>query len=112
MNLMSQYLEKTLKSARTFLSRWNGTNAEMWELTTSHKALDVVIRRNYDSGNLVISCLDPVTIKGPVRWKECQLRVSTTTLDETGENGFSVADERAGFEVVCRGLEVAENVKL
>ena len=99
---MTQYVEKTLRSAHTFLSRWNGASAEMWKLTSAHRALDIVIRRDYEGRNLVISCLDPITIKGPVRWQECRLRVSTTTLANTGETGFLVLDEKADGYMLLR----------
>jgi hypothetical protein len=107
-----EYFEKTIKSSRTFLSRWNGGIAEMWELTCSHKALRVLIRRADKPGNLLISCIDPAMIRGPVRWMDCDLRVTTTTLPGGQETGFIVEDELAGVEVICGALEVAENVKL
>ena len=84
--------------------------AEMWELTTSLKTLRVLIRREDKPGNLLISCIGPVTIKGPVRWNNCDLRV--TTLPGSRDARFLVADDSAGVEIICGALEVAENVKL
>jgi hypothetical protein len=107
-----KYFEKIIKSSRTFLSRWNGSLAEMWELTTSLKTLRVLIRREDKPGNLLISCGDPVTIRGPVKWNNCDLRVTMTTLPGDQETGFLVADDSAGVEIICGALEVAENVKL
>jgi hypothetical protein len=78
MNTNNPYFEKIIKSSRPFLSRWNGGMAEMWELTTSLKTLDVLIRREDKPGNLLISCGEPVMIRGPVRWMNCDLRVTTT----------------------------------
>ena len=112
MNTNNPYVEKIVKSSRTFLSRWNGGMAEMWELTTSIKSLRVLIRREDKPGNLLISCLDPVMIKGPIRWNNCDLRVTTTILPGGQETGFLVADDSAGVEIICGALEVAENVKL
>src|SRR5262245_57306874 len=112
MNTNNPYVEKIVKSSRTFLSRWNGGMAEMWELTTSIKSLRVLIRREDKPGNLLISCLDPVMIKGPIRWNNCDLRVTTTILPGGQETGFLVADDSAGLEIICGALEVAENVKL
>jgi hypothetical protein len=107
-----EYFEKIIKSSRTFLSRWNGGTAEMWELTTSLKTLDVLIRREDKPGNLLISCGDPITIRGPVKWMNCDLRVTTTTLPGGQETGFLVADDSAGVEIICGALSVRENVKL
>jgi hypothetical protein len=111
MNTNNPYVEKIIKSSRTFLSRWNGGMAEMWELTISHKTLDVLIRREDKPGNLLIACIDPVMIKGPVRWKNCDLRV-TPILPGSLDARFLVADDSASVEIICGALEVAENVKL
>jgi hypothetical protein len=112
LNTNNPYFEKQIKSSRTFLSRWNGGTAEMWELTTSLKTLDVLIRREDKPGNLLISCGDPVMIRGPVRWNNCDLRVTTTTLPGGQETGFLVADDSVGLEIICGALSVRENVKL
>jgi len=112
MNMNNPYYEKIIKSSRTFLSRWNGGTAEMYELTTSLKTLRVLIRREDKPGNLLISCGDPIMIRGPVRWMKCDLRVTTTILPGGQEIGFLVADDSAGVEIISGALEVAENVKL
>ena len=112
MNTNNPYFEKTIKSAHTFLSRWNGAIAEMWSLTPSIKTLRVLIYRMDTPGNLLIACIDPIMIKGPVRWMNCDLRVRTTTLPGGQETGFLVADDLAGVEIICGALEVKENVKL
>jgi hypothetical protein len=106
------YFERIIKSAHTFLSRWEGASAELWELTSHHKSLRILIRREDQPGNLVLSCLDPIKIKGPVRWTICDLRVTLTALAGSQEPGFCVADPSAGVEVLCGAIEVKENVKL
>jgi hypothetical protein len=119
MNTNDPYFEEVIKSSRTFLSRWNGAWADidMWSLTPSLKTLRILIRRvdppgNLLPGNLLISCIDPITIKGPVRWNNCDLRVTTTTLPGSHETGFLVADDSAGLEIICGALKVEENVEL
>lgn len=112
MHSTNAYFESKLKSAHTFLSRWNGARAEMWEMRGPHKSLRVLVRRKGVAGNLLLACLDPITIKGPVRWDHCDLRVTTTTLSPTRETGFLVADQLAGVEIICGALEVKENVKV
>jgi hypothetical protein len=117
MNTNNPYFEEIIKSSRAFLSRWNGACIEMWSLTPSLKTLRILIRRMDPPGiplpgNLLISCLAPVMIKGPVRWKNCDLRVTTTTLSDGKETGFLVADDSAGLEIICGALEMEENVKL
>lgn len=111
MNSFNEYYEKTVKSADTFLSRWDAAEAEMWELTSSHKSLSILIRRGAERGNLLISCIDPVTINGPVRWRNCHIRITTKTLSDNSGKWFLVADHIAGVEVICGKIEVKENVK-
>jgi hypothetical protein len=106
------YFEKTIKSARTFLARWHGADALMWELTVSIKSLIIVLSRPGEKGNLVIGCVDPITIRGPVRWRNCHLEVMTTALSEEGKAEFIVTDPSVNFEVLCGKIEVKENVKL
>jgi hypothetical protein len=117
MNTSNPYFEEIIKSSRAFLAWWNGAWADIWELTPSLKTLRILIRRVDPPGiplpgNLLISCIDPVTIKGPVRWNNCDLRVMTTTLPGGQETGFLVADDSVGLEIICGALEVEENVKL
>jgi len=108
-----QYIEKVLKSSATFFRRWKGSHAVLWELTVSHKTLAIVLTRDGDlSRNLMLACLDPLRLRGPVRWTHSDLSVSRAPLPDDDEDGFLVADTNADFEVLCGGLEVRENVKL
>jgi hypothetical protein len=107
-----QYFEKLLKSSATFLGRWQGSGAEMRELTASHKSLRLVLARDDKPGNLVLSCLDPSWIQGPVRWSDSKISVSRATMPDTGEAGFLVADNLANMKILCPALEISENVSL
>ena len=111
-NAGNAYFDRTIKSAMTFLSRWKGANAEMWELTTSHKSLGILLRRENEGKNLLLACLDPLTINGSIKWLDCNLRIETETRGKIGETVVRVLDDAAGVEIVCGGLEVKENVKL
>jgi len=84
----------------------------MWQLTAHHKSLDILIRRQREGGNLLVACLGPVTIKGPVNWTNCDLRVSVRTSPDGSQSGFVISDVSAGVEVTCGALELKENVKL
>jgi hypothetical protein len=103
------YRERTLKSAATFLSRWVDADALMWELTVSIKRLRIVLTEQDRSGNLVIACLDPAWISGPVRWPRARIEV---TDDGRPDGEFLVRDPAAGLDVRCGAVEVAEHVKL
>jgi len=108
-----QSIEKTLKSAATFLGRWKGARALLWELTVSVKTLKVVLRRDGDPrSNLMVTCFDPLRLRGPVTWEHSELSVSRAPLPDGDEHGFLVVDRNADFEVLCGGVGVHENVKL
>jgi hypothetical protein len=99
---------KVLQACATFLSRWRGASGEMWELTRSHRSLRLVLSRGGADGNLVLACLDPSWIAGPVRWDNADIAVTR----EPGPDGeFRVVDTGVGLDVRCGWLEVAENVK-
>ena len=107
-----EYFEKKLKSCATFLKRWKGATAVMWELTVSLKTLRIVLTTAEQKGNLLLACLDPLRISGPVRWEHANVAVLRVRLPGSDDDGFLLRDEKAGVEVLCGGLEVKENVKL
>jgi hypothetical protein len=84
----------------------------MRELTFSHRTLRLLLTRRDQPGNLLISCLDPLRLAGPVYWSNSDIVIARAPLPEEAEDGFVVRDAVAGVEIVCGGLEVAENVKL
>lgn len=109
---MSQYDEKLLKSAATFLSRWNGVAAELFELTSSHRTLTILLRDRGREGNLLLACLEPKYIQGPTRWAPCQIRVSVIDAKRARDRLIEVCDDSVGMVVKCGSLEINENVKL
>jgi hypothetical protein len=111
MTLQEQYFEKTLKAATTMLGRWKGARAVMWELTATLKTLRILLTHGDGNDNLLLSCIDPVALKGPVRWEQSDLRVSRVQLGG-GDEGFRVVDEKADIEVTCGAVEIKENVKI
>ncbi len=82
----------------------------LWELTASHKALTIVLTRGEAGRYLVLSCLEPERLQGPIRWEHAELAISRARLGH--EDGFLVTDANANLEVACGAIEVAENVKL
>jgi hypothetical protein len=112
MNQEHDYFARTLKSARTFFARWQGAQAELWELRPYHRTLRIVVRRPESAGNLLIACLEPASIRAPIAWSDCRLAISTHRLPGSEEVGFRLVDGGADVEIITGGLEVKENVKL
>jgi hypothetical protein len=111
MNEASDFTEKSLKSFRTFLARWNGKSAELWDLTSSIKTLRILIRGDAGSQNLLIACIAPVSIKSVHQWFNCQLEVSIDNSDSHNPI-YRLHDETSGTEILCGKIEIKENVKL
>jgi hypothetical protein len=107
------YVDRVLKSCATFLRRWTPATARLRELTVSHPALVIELTRDGSRtrdgrpGNLILACLEPTWISGPVRWAPAHLAVT----HDPDRDEFHVRDAAAGLEVRCGGIEVAENVK-
>lgn len=107
-----RFFDKTLKASTTFLARWRGASAELWQLTSSHKTLTIVLCREGSPGNLVIACLDPLRLRGPIRWTDADIVISRCPVPEDERDGFLIVDRAAEVEIVTGSLEVSENVKL
>jgi hypothetical protein len=109
--MTDSYFEKVLRSARTFLTRWNGADGELLELTRSHKSLRILLRRQSGEGNLLIACVDPRSIEGPVRWTNSGIEIRIHQFPLENDRGFCLVDIGSGLEVVCGSVELKENVK-
>jgi hypothetical protein len=108
------HFEKTLKASATFLQRWQGAHAELWQLTSSHKTLQIVLRRLGEDGNknLLIACVDPIRLRGPIRWDSSDLVIARYPMPQDPADGFVITDAKADLEIICGLVEVKENVKL
>lgn len=112
MDASSIFAAKILKSAGTFLARWEGARAQLWDLQPSHKSLRIVLQQPGRAGNLTIVCLDPMVIRSPVSWENSRIVVTTVDLQEGRGTAFRIVDSRADSEILCAAIEVKENVKL
>ena len=92
-----------LRHYSTLLARWEGGNARIYELTVSHTTLRLRVAKENPPGYLLVACLGPVTIKGPVEWSHANLKI-----DLHDPEGFVVTDNSCGLEVKAEGVEVVE----
>lgn len=102
---MPDRTDDILRHFPTLLRRWDGSIARMWQLTTSHRALDLRLEQHGRVGNLLIACIGPEFIHGPAEWTDAHVEISRRG------DGFSVKDERAGVEIQAGHVEVTENTK-
>jgi len=93
------------------LGRWQHARALLRELTVSHKALSIVLTDDNKTGNLVIACLEPISIRSQITWEDSELAVDAVQLPD-GSEGFMVVDLNSNVEIRCAAIEVRENVKL
>ncbi|MDX2043996.1 MAG: hypothetical protein SF097_22470 [Acidobacteriota bacterium] len=105
------YWQKTLKSAQTFLKRWNGNTARIWYFQVSHCFMTIRIEKKGQRGNLHINCGGPEFFHGPFMWNNCDIDISVETDVEGKVLKFIVRDEKAGFELRSETIEFAENCK-
>ena len=106
------YFEKVAKGSNTMLRRWRDTPVRVWEVTTSHRSLVLVLGQDPTSmHNLVVACIGPIRMEGPFEWSSSSLEVRIGS-GSGGEPEFRVVDEAADFEIRCPAVEVKENVRL
>lgn len=105
------YLDELIARTKSLIGRWHGGNASMRELTSSHSTLSVVVLGKDRGKNLVIYCISPEHICGPVNWTDSAIQMTCVQLDG-GTAGVALVDERSGVRVTAESFEVKENVRL
>jgi hypothetical protein len=106
-----EFHTKQMKKFHTFLDRWHGGRARLWEFQAGHCSLTIRIEVEDKRGNLHIVCLGPESIHGPVAWENCHFEVIDHVVVGGQEDGYILRDQEAGFEVFTEGLDVFENCK-
>ena len=104
-------LTKHLKTLWTFLNRWRGGTARLWEFQAAHCHLTIRIERSGKSGNLHVICLGPEFIHGPVQWDRCDFAVHRESEQRDRPERYILRDIHANFEVRTEAIEVKENCK-
>ena len=105
-----EFLEEQIKKTASMVARWQGHRARMLELTTSHASPTILVGDETYGRNLLIACLGPLHICGPVQWESSTISLEVVSLD-SGEAGIVVVDEPNGVRIVAESFEVKENVK-
>ena len=100
---MQDRRNEILRHFPTLLSRWRGANAQLQEMTSSHRTLRVFLQSAGQNGFLLVACIDPQHIDAPVSWGNANIEISADEND-----GFVVLDEKAGVRIRTGGVEVKE----
>lgn len=109
--MLMTYLKTLISKNSTILERWTGGQARMLELTRSHATLTVVVDGEEYGRNLVLACLEPKYVCGPVSWSDSAIELKVTRLDD-GSDGIAVIDDKNGVRITAESIEIKENVKL
>jgi hypothetical protein len=88
---------KHLKTLRTFLNRWRGGTARLWEFQAAHCHLTIRIERSGEHGNLHVICLGPEFIRGPVQWDDCVPEVHLAGV-------YGVKGSKGVEPLLCQGF--------
>lgn len=99
-------IQKTAKMVK----RWHGYPARMWELTRSHAALTIVVFNQDPKQNLVIPCIGPRYISGPVTWENSEIEIHVITYE--GDECIEIIDRQNKVQIIADTFEVKEHVKL
>jgi len=98
---MNDRRDDPLRHVTPLLDRWRGADARLWELTSSHAALRIVLTRPDKAGCLVVS-IAPERIEAPRDWFDADIGI------EQHDGALHVVDDRAAVRIIGEGVEVAE----
>ena len=95
--------DEIMKHFPTLLSRWKGISARLWNLSSSHQALRIVLYDSDRKGCLEVLCIGPERIEAPLRRENSDIQISKA------KNGmFNVIDQKAGVLISDCGVEIKE----
>lgn len=118
---MNDYLDRTVKSASTFLGRWVDANVLVRQLPVAPRLLEVVLFRSAAEMRDSNLCLyfDPLWFEGAFSWSDARIRVRAVPVASSlvaGRTSYDsvleLSDESSGFRCLTESLEVKENVRL
>lgn len=108
---MSTYYEERIRKTKSMIDRWCGRPARLLQLTKSHATLDILV---FEDGmtslakNLLISCLEPISIRAPTYWDDCDIEI---VLSSRADAKIALLDLKADVEIHASAFEVREHVK-
>jgi hypothetical protein len=105
------FIEKRIARSEKMLARWRGESASIHgPRGIEIRCVDVVVSGGVPGKNLLVACIDPISVSGPREWSNSHIILRPVTLDE-GDEGVELLDEANGVRIVSGTFEVKENVK-
>lgn len=92
------------------LAKWRGGRARFWEYACTHSTVTIRIESSRMPGNLHIVCGACRHICGPLHWDDCALELRNVD-GRFGDAPSVLRDAKAGFELWCGIVAMAENVE-
>jgi hypothetical protein len=93
-------VSKTLKSAETFLKRWNGGSAKISEITWA--GLIVRLEKQGQNGRLEISCVGDIEIQGVIKITDANLKIENDGIK------YIISDLTNNLKIYCQHSEIKE----
>jgi hypothetical protein len=101
------------KEIRGLLSKWTGSNAQVWEYVCGHGTLLVRVFRTNSKLSLFIQCKDCRTIKFPsMGWKDVNFELRQKPNPKQNDEDFKFEIEDGDrFYTACWGIYLLESEK-
>ena len=109
MEMNTDPLFKKEQRARTFLNRWRGSIAELFNYSTSHQSFRIRLWQPGREGNMELRGVGCEYLAGPTSWENSDIQF--VRIAEKPHVKYYVYDIGAHFGLWCACLEAAENVK-
>jgi hypothetical protein len=101
----NQLLESRLKEGNQLLASWRGARAKIWLFHVSHLNLAICLSRFKEREACYIAATGCLRIAGAFSWKSADISITRQVLGRNMSR-YTITDQSAGFELVCRGATV------
>ena len=98
--MSSNLVIKILKSADTFLQRWNGGDVKISEITWS--GLSIRLEKQGCCGYFEICCIGDIEIYGLIKIIDANLNIMHN------DKSYIISDRSKNFKIICHHIELKE----
>ena len=105
----NQLITSRLEEGNQLLASWRGARAKIWLFHVSHMNLAICLSRFKEREACYVTATGCLRIAGPFSWKAADISIARQVLGPN-RSEYTVTDQSAGFELVCRGASVVRGV--